>query len=72
MMFKQYKDGSCDIEFSKEEINILSNKQKLHLSSEALHHFSNQFIKICFEFKEKEKEDLKTKLTYDDTEIITK
>ena len=31
MRFKQYENGSCDIEFSKEEIEILNQKGKLHL-----------------------------------------
>ena len=54
MIFKQYENGSCDIEFSKKEIEILKEKGKLHLSEESLKHFSNTFIKICMEFNFKD------------------
>jgi hypothetical protein len=54
MIFKQYKDGSCDIEFSKEEIKILNEKSKLHLSEEFLKHFANNLVKICMDFNFKD------------------
>lgn len=50
MIFKQYKNNSCDIEFSPEEIKILNKKGKLHLSEEFLKHFSNNLVKICMDF----------------------
>jgi hypothetical protein len=50
MIFKQYENGSCDIEFSKEEIRILNEKGKLHLSEEFLKHFTNTLVKICMDF----------------------
>ena len=46
MIFKQYRNGSCDIEFSKEEINIIKKKKQLHLPPETLKHFSNTLIRI--------------------------
>jgi hypothetical protein len=63
MKFKQYENGSCDIEFSKEEIKILSEKGKLHLSDENLKHFGNSLIKIVMDWQEKFKEDVANKLT---------
>lgn len=47
MIFKQNEDGSCDIEFSKEEIEILNKKRKLHLSNEALNQFGTELIKMA-------------------------
>ena len=41
MKFKQYENGSCDIEFSWKERLILLKKGKLHLSDEYLRHFGN-------------------------------
>jgi hypothetical protein len=51
MIFKQYDDGSCDIEFSwKERINILK-KGKIHLSDENLKHFGNNLVKIVMDWQ---------------------
>jgi hypothetical protein len=69
MIFKQYEDGSCDIEFSKEEIEILSKKGKLHLSDINLRHFGNYLVKIVSEWQIKFKEDVLNKQTFKDTEI---
>jgi hypothetical protein len=67
MIFKQYENGSCDIEFSKKEIQILNEKNKLHLSEEFLKHFSNTLVKICMDFKFKE--EINKKLTTKDDKI---
>jgi hypothetical protein len=67
MIFKQYENGSCDIEFSKEEIKILNDRGKLHLSEESLKHFSNTFIKICMDFKFSD--EINEKLTTADDKI---
>jgi hypothetical protein len=69
MIFKQYEDGSCDIEFSKEEIETLSKKGKLHLSDISLRHFGNHLVKIVSEWQIKFKEDVLNKQTFKDTEI---
>jgi hypothetical protein len=69
MIFKQYENGSCDIEFSEEEIKIINNKKKLHLSDEYLKHFGNTLIKIVIDWQIKFKENLKNTQTYTDTEI---
>jgi hypothetical protein len=51
MKFKQYENGSCDIEFSwKERLTLLKNG-KLHLSDENLKHFGNNLIKIVMEWQ---------------------
>ena len=36
MKFKQYKDGSCDIIFSKSESKIINEQNKIHLTDEFL------------------------------------
>jgi hypothetical protein len=71
MIFKQYENGSCDIEFSwKERINIL-RKGKIHLSDENLKHFGNNLVKIVMEWQLKFNEktqDIKTYSTKVDSE----
>ena len=63
MIFKQYENGSCDIEFSKEEINILVKKGKLHLSDETLKHFGNNIIKIVADWQIQFKKEIADKQT---------
>lgn len=41
MKFHQKKDGSCDIIFSDQEIEIISKHKKLFLPTETLRHFGN-------------------------------
>jgi hypothetical protein len=69
MIFKQYEDGSCDIEFSKEEIEILNKKQKLHLSAENLRHFGNTLVKMVADWNVKFNEEISSKQTFSDTKI---
>jgi len=72
MRFRQYDNGSCDIEFSKEEIEILNKKNKLHLPQESLKHFSNYMIKIITDWSIKFDEKTKELMTNEDTNIDTK
>jgi hypothetical protein len=67
--FKQYENGSCDIEFSKEEIKIILKNKKLHLSDENLKHFGNTLVKIVMDWQFKFNEDLSKKLTSVDSKI---
>jgi hypothetical protein len=69
MIFKQYKDGSCDIEFSENEINIILKNKKLHLSDESLRHFGNHLMKIIIDWQVKFKEELVNQQTFTDTKI---
>jgi hypothetical protein len=59
MKFKQYSNGSCDIEFSWKERYVLFTKGKLHLSDEGLRHFGNTLIKIVAEWNAQFNEDIK-------------
>jgi len=69
MIFKQLKDGSCDIEFSWKERIILFRKGKLHLSDEYLRHFGNNLMKIIAEWQINFKQELANKQTFTDTKI---
>ena len=69
MKFKQYEDGSCDIEFSWRERFILFKKGKLHLSENALRHFGNSLMGMIVSWHVKFKEDTANKPTFEDTKI---
>ena len=69
MKFKQYKNGSCDIEFSLKERWIILKKGKVHLSDEALRHFGNNLVQMVSEWNLKFNEQLKNKMTFKDTKI---
>ena len=69
MQFKQYDNGSCDIEFSwKERINLL-RKGKLHLSDENLRHFGNNLVKMVMDWQLKFNTDIANKKTFTNTQI---
>jgi len=59
MKFKQYEDGSCDIEFSKEELEIIAKHKKIFLSAEGLRHFGNDLVKIVADWNIHFSEDVK-------------
>jgi hypothetical protein len=69
MKFKQYENGSCDIEFSFKERLLILRKGKLHLSDEMLKHFGNSLVKIVIDWQTKFKEDVANKQTFEDTKI---
>jgi hypothetical protein len=72
MIFKQYENGSCDIEFSEEEIKILSERKKLHLSDENLKHFANNLIKIVSDWQYKFNKKVSEQKTFENTKINVK
>jgi hypothetical protein len=69
MIFRQYKDGSCDIEFSENEISIILKNKKLHLSDETLRHFGNNLMKIIIDWQIKFKKEIADKQTFTDSVI---
>tara|TARA_Y100000004_G_scaffold101131_1_gene113358 strand:+ start:2528 stop:2755 length:228 start_codon:yes stop_codon:yes gene_type:complete len=71
MKFNQYEDGSCDILFSKEETEIISKKQKLHLSDVFLRHFGNNLVKVVADWNIKFSEEVQNQETKEDMEIET-
>jgi len=72
MIFKQYKDGSCDIEFSWKERLTFLRKGKMHLSQEGLRHFGNHLVKMVSEWNSNFNEEVKNKETFSNTEIKSK
>jgi hypothetical protein len=70
MIFKQYENGSCDIVFSKEEIETINKKECIHLSDEALKHFGNHLMSIVVQWQMKFDKKINTSLTHKDTEIV--
>ena len=63
MNFKQYDDGSCDINFKKEEIEVINKYEKLHLSAESLRHFGNVLMRLVVEWNAKFPENIKNMQT---------
>jgi hypothetical protein len=72
MIFKQYENGSCDIEFSEEEIKIIIKNKKIHLSDETLRHFGNNLVRMVADWNLKFKKEIQEKNTYTDTKIEAK
>ena len=69
MKFKQYENGSCDIEFSFKERWIILKKGKIYLSDEMLKHFGDNLVKMVIDWQIKFKEDIANKQTFTDTKI---
>ena len=69
MKFKQYDNGSCDIEFSWKERITLFRKGKLHFSDENLKHFGNILVKMVMDWQTKFNEDVANKTTFKNTKI---
>jgi hypothetical protein len=72
MIFKQFKDGSCDIEFSFKERLTLITKGKLHLTDENLKKFGDNLIKTVINWQINFNETLQKKLTQEKDIIETK
>jgi hypothetical protein len=69
MKFKQFEDGSCDIEFNDEEIKYISKNKKLHLTNVFFKHFANYLFKIIVDWQEKFPKEIKTLTTEEEQEI---
>jgi len=69
MIFKQYENGSCDIEFSEEEIQTLLERKKIHLSDENLKHFANNLIKIVSDWQSNFNKKIAHQKTFENTKI---
>lgn len=72
MKFKQKEDGSADIIFTKQEIQIISKFKKLHLPPKFLRHFGNHLVKIVMEFNKKLDPSLQILQTFEKTVVKTK
>lgn len=69
MIFKQYENGSCDIEFSLKERWIILKKGKIHLNDETLKHFGNKLVQIISNWNLKFNKKTHEKVTYNNTKI---
>jgi len=69
MKFKQFEDGSCDIEFNDEEINYISKNKKLHLTNVFFKHFANYLFKTIVDWQQKFPEEVKKLKTTTEQEI---
>jgi len=69
MKFKQYENGSCDVEFSLKERWIILKKGKIHLTDEALRHFGNKLVQMVAEWNLKFNEEIKNKQTFNNSKI---
>jgi len=69
MKFKQYENGSCDIEFSEEEIHIINQNKKIHLSDESLRHFGNMLVRIVSDWQLRFNEKTSNLTSFDDSII---
>jgi hypothetical protein len=70
MKFKQYDDGSCDVEFSFKERIVILRKGKIHMSPEFLRHFGNVLVKIVSDWNINFNEDIKKLETNANTPAI--
>jgi hypothetical protein len=67
MEFRQFpEDGSCDLHFNDEEIEIIKKNKKIHFTPSFLRHFGNALIRIVMEFNERFDEETKSKQTKPD------
>jgi len=69
MIFNQKKDGSCDIEFTKEELEIIAEHKKIFLPAEGLRHFGNALVKMVVDWNMNFNEDVKKLITDDKTVV---
>jgi len=72
MKFKQYENGSCDMEFTWKERITLFRKGKLHFSDENLKHFGNHLVKIVMDWQLKFNEETSNLQTDEKVEIKNK
>jgi hypothetical protein len=69
MKFKQYENGSCDIQFSWKERLIILTKGKIHFSDVSLRHFGNYLVKIVADWNIKFNDKIKNLETFPDQKI---
>lgn len=56
------KDGSCEMDFSEEEIKTIIKNKKLYFTPEALKNFGNVLMKIVVDWNANFNSDLQKKL----------
>lgn len=67
MQFRQNKnDGSCDMIFTEEEIEIIKRNKKLHFPAISLRHIGNALVKMVADWQLYFNDELKNKETRED------
>lgn len=70
MQFRQNKnDGSCDMVFTEEEIEIITKNKKLHFTASTLRHFGNVLVKMVAEWQLYFSDDIKNMETREDDTV---
>jgi hypothetical protein len=69
MDFKQKKDGSCTLNFSEEEIEIIKNKKSIHFTAEGLRHFGNVLMAMVIQFNNNFTDEVKNLKTNEETTV---
>tara|TARA_R110000823_G_scaffold274748_1_gene393580 strand:+ start:599 stop:817 length:219 start_codon:yes stop_codon:yes gene_type:complete len=69
MNFKQNKNGSGEIIFSKEEINILKKNKKLILTPVSLRHFGNVLVRMVTDWNLNFPKEVSNLPTEDDSKV---
>jgi hypothetical protein len=69
MVFNQKEDGSCNIEFSKEELEIIAEHKKIFLPAEGLRHFGNVLVKMVADWNMHFNKDVKELMTDEKTVV---
>ena len=69
MNFKQNKDGSGEIIFSKEEINIIKKNKKLILTPVSLRHFGNVLVRMVTDWNLNFPKEVSNLPTEDDSKV---
>jgi hypothetical protein len=72
MKINQKEDGSGEIVFTDQEIEIIKKNKKLILSVEFLKHFINLFMSVFFEYQKKFNTKTRNMTTPIDQEIEAK
>jgi len=62
-------NGSCDLVFSENEIEIIKTKGKLHFPEKTLRHIGNTLIKIVFDWNKNFTPGVNQLNTFDNTKI---
>ena len=70
MNFRQKEDGSCDINFEDNEIEIIKKHKKIHLSALSLRHFGNCFMRMVVQFNERLPDAIKQEATHNDSKVV--
>ena len=70
MQFRQKKDGSCTIEFSDKELEIIARKKHIYFTADALKDFGNALMRMVAEWQENFSDDVRYRQTSSDAKAL--